>query len=93
MTTTKTTHTPGPWTYERSANGDYTIDSDGGKRIAEEISDPANARLIAAAPELLAFAERAGARFSPASAGAALVRLTALASDARALLTRIEQGG
>jgi hypothetical protein len=53
----KTSHTPGPWTSHD--NGDTTsyITARGGADIADtrsSVDEPANARLIAAAPDLLA---------------------------------------
>lgn len=64
--TNKAQHTPGPWTIEAPSKGsivpiihgaDY---SEVASVFADEGEDQrnANARLIAAAPELLAFAER-----------------------------------
>ncbi len=53
-------HTPGPWFYEGTENGHVAIDAAGPKRIGllskRGFSYPerqANARLIAAAPEML----------------------------------------
>lgn len=53
-------HTPGPWklsTPQKDWNGDYTLFeihwSDAGECIAEFVHGEADARLIAAAPELL----------------------------------------
>jgi len=57
MTTTKTKHTPAPWTVAwQAANGKY--DSNGNYWIRQSVGikaseAEANARLIAAAPELL----------------------------------------
>ena len=53
------THTPGPWTYVRNPeNTRWVIDSEPNHAIActagHECANEANARLIAAAPELLA---------------------------------------
>jgi hypothetical protein len=50
-------HTPGPWTFDNEPTDDgtwYVQDSDGrdGQWVAE-VANEANARLIAAAPELL----------------------------------------
>lgn len=50
----ETKHTAGPWEpcNEIGTDGMCAVITDGGKLIAEGISDPANARLIASAPEL-----------------------------------------
>lgn len=60
-----TNHTPGPWTYRKNANSGYVGAYIGRKRLGYEIDSTvctmnkqtgnveANARLIAAAPELL----------------------------------------
>lgn len=48
-------HTPGPWSAEPSARG---FEITAGDRRIGEAHDEANARLIAAAPELLAALER-----------------------------------
>lgn len=50
----ETKHTPGPWTAERIM-GNYVIRSENGvfKNIALVPAGPTDARLIAAAPELL----------------------------------------
>ncbi len=60
-------HTPGPWFAKRmrNDNGNFDIDSVGGYFVAKSIGgldvgeEEANARLIAAAPELLAALQRA----------------------------------
>lgn len=63
---TKTKHTPGPWTAAPNAeSGGYSIwcgaDTPAEEGIAATLvgteNEEANARLIAAAPDLLAFAE------------------------------------
>ena len=49
-------HTPGPWTYEQISNNAYVIDENGSAVMLYRNPDDemkANARLIAAAPELL----------------------------------------
>lgn len=59
--TVKAVHTPGPWEYEFDADGDHVILTEGGQIIAvtsgneymELPTDAANARLMAAAPEML----------------------------------------
>lgn len=53
-------YTPGPWTWERGAYGvhDYTVIAPTGE-LAYEIEREADARLIAAAPDLLAALETA----------------------------------
>ena len=57
----ETKHTPGPWTYSKGQGlyeQRYVIDSEPGRALAVcagfEPRNEANARLIAAAPELLA---------------------------------------
>jgi hypothetical protein len=54
----KTTHTPGPWQFDTDSD---TIDSADGRQLAgvfgPKLEAHANARLIAAAPELLAALE------------------------------------
>jgi len=56
---TDTQHTPGPWAIEPDALGEYSIVTDNGGTIADIYGrNPANARLIAAAPDLLAALER-----------------------------------
>ena len=53
-----TQHTPGPWTTSSLPNGtEWTVSIDGGDMLADLTGCPneqANARLIAAAPDLLA---------------------------------------
>ena len=52
---TNTQHTPGPWAIEPDALGESSIVTDNGGTIADVYGrNPANARLIAAAPDLLA---------------------------------------
>jgi len=52
---TNAQHTPGPWAIEPDALGEYSIVTDNGGTIADVYGrNPANARLIAAVPELLA---------------------------------------
>ena len=47
-------HTPGPWTMEPFVDGCYDVNSpDTGDLVAHEIASEADARLIAAAPDLL----------------------------------------
>ena len=62
MTNSKTTHTPGPWQCQPTAgNHDFLIyNESNGKDIAlvRDFNEP-NARLIAAAPELLQWLEAA----------------------------------
>lgn len=72
-------HTPGPWyfgedgRYVRESGSDvaiaYVEDDDGhpDPEHARPLPRDANARLIAAAPDLLAFAERVVAKFKPAT--------------------------
>lgn len=51
-------HTPGPWTYGHDGHGAYSIESDvcGGWQICY-VRNEANARLIAASPDLLKVAQ------------------------------------
>jgi hypothetical protein len=53
------THTPGPWKVPGTDDGEYVIAHHDGKKLRTlaHVYDEANARLIAAAPELLAFVE------------------------------------
>ena len=67
MTTTKATHTPGPWTFDEAtgmviaANGGVVKETPTDDEQISEEEAAANARLIAAAPELLdCLAEFAG---------------------------------
>lgn len=57
------THTPGPWDTSRDATPEYhyqaTVSDEGGERVATAFVSEANARLIAAAPDLLAAADYA----------------------------------
>ena len=52
-----TTHTPGPWMTWRNKEKDmrqgFSIDNQGGAKVAREVTTLENARLIAAAPTLL----------------------------------------
>ena len=62
-TKTKTQHTPGPWKLlspdqVRGSEGQWICSCEGGRHREEK--DAANARLIAAAPELLSALEEAG---------------------------------
>lgn len=54
---TKAQHTPGPWVYHKQLNGSLTFFGENGNRAilsaARLINQEANARLIAASPELL----------------------------------------
>lgn len=54
-------HTPGPWSVSRDGvpewHKQYTVYSEQGERVATAFLDEANARLIATAPELLAFVQ------------------------------------
>jgi len=103
--TTKATkqakHTPGPWRIASPALGLFDIMADGPRGVCRMYSDPdlrvghdndtaeANARLIAAAPAMLAALEDIAGR-GPVpgygSAGALLVRLAGIQSIARAAL-------
>lgn len=57
MTTSTTKHTAGSWEVSRDAvpewHKQFTVHSEQGERVATVFLDEANARLIAAAPELL----------------------------------------
>jgi len=52
---TDTQHTPGPWVIHPEALGEHSIVTPDGRGLIADIygRSPANARLIAAAPELL----------------------------------------
>lgn len=51
---TNTQHTPGPWVAEPDALGEFSVSFKDGAIIADVYGrNPANARLIAAAPEML----------------------------------------
>ena len=58
----KVTHTPGPWKLAKQMNGGIDFFGEGGQRVilvnARLMNEEANARLIAAAPDLLAVAEK-----------------------------------
>jgi len=73
MTTTKTAHTPGPWLSMTVTRGLHRVTDGKGKAIADIVaSNPArdaNARLIAAAPELLAALEFIAKRESDSITG------------------------
>ena len=98
---TEAKHTPGPWTYEWDSLGINILDAERGDgsllaRVLEnedstgrDTSDVAegNARLIAAAPELLMFVRQV----EDAIKGAGLDNDRAL-SDARALIAKVERG-
>jgi hypothetical protein len=65
VTATNVQHTPGPWNMFTEDDegpgklpGTYTVDGPSLDWIAQGINDEANARLIAAAPDLLAALER-----------------------------------
>ena len=109
-----TAHTPGPWTYRPMPEPDsahtYWIDGPHGEPVAEvcefrpdDSANDANARLIAAAPELLAALQRLArqAEASPTWAehdgeislrgDRAMARLSALTA-ARAAIAKTEGG-
>ncbi len=54
-------HTPGPWGISKIGNNydQYMIQAKGGERICNTVEGKDNARLIAAAPELLEACETA----------------------------------
>jgi hypothetical protein len=96
------THTPGPWHVEAvNEDGEVLIVSEPGAEpgypresftIAESTFENsprglANARLIAAAPELLAFAEKA-ARLFDCCETERLIRFDAVVEDARVLIRK-----
>ncbi len=61
MTTPTAQHTPEKWKYEETPSGAYDIYSsldDGDDRVCELVDGLARARLIAAAPDLLAERDR-----------------------------------
>lgn len=52
-------HTPGPWVISRYNDGQYSVNyQTQGERFVPDAEDIANARLIAAAPELLELAQQ-----------------------------------
>jgi hypothetical protein len=66
-----TKHTPGPWGYHVTVDGDAIVAGGGKIRVAEALvrdvsheDERANARLIAAAPDLLAALEALARSFS-----------------------------
>lgn len=98
-------HTPGPWTIVKESNDAIIRYSDGElvsyvARIydtalcAEHGTIDANARLIAAAPEMRVFVERAGRLFAEMLDGATPDSgiLAEWLDASRALLARIEEG-
>lgn len=92
-----TGHTPGPWDYQATAgNHDFSVyGGETGRDIAlVRDFDEANARLIAAAPDLLAFAQYVAARPPKASRGmTAREELEHITEMARAAIEAAEGGG
>ena len=88
-----TRHTPGPWVGTTSgikALGGWILHSVFGRTFEEA---QANARLIAAAPEMLAIIRKDAENFDAAVHGRRLVHHDGeLAKERRALLARIEEG-
>ena len=90
-------HTPGPWRAEgwrgmvvNAADGSTILAMPGGSYGAGETELNANARLIAAAPAMLAALEDIAGRgpvLGYGSAGALLIRLAGIQSIARAALS------
>ena len=81
-------HTPGPWTFGYYGCNGYCIQG-GGQHIATSIlykkdGGEANARLIAAAPDLIAFAHRLAQCEIPEAED--------YAAEARALIAKVEGG-
>ena len=94
-----TQHTPGPWVIVGHQIEGPTKDQDGFDRVVAYVhlrqprngSAEANARLIAAAPEMLAVLRRLVA--VDANPAADSLDVTRVADDARALLAKIEGKG
>ena len=83
--TARTQHAPGPWQVNDNTLGEFSIlNSRGDMRVATvafgQVADTANARLIAAAPDLLAACE--------AAEGSLDVMATTLARPIRTSKTR-----
>ena len=86
-------HTPGPWTttimHENSAGpGPHAIYAHG--EVLGEVHSLADARLIAAAPEMLAFVILVANYAKSAWADDADAQRSAFATEARALLAKVE---
>lgn len=90
-----TAHTPGPWHHFKYAGADYGICRDNGTgrdiAIVRGEHEDGDARLIAAAPELLALAEaveRYIVSLPPAMLDIEAVPRACLLSDARAAIAK-----
>jgi len=72
-------HTPGPWNLDGTPQaGDCDILASGQRIAMLDNNNPSDARLIAAAPDLLAFAQ-AVANYPGADAGLVIAARTAIA--------------
>ena len=79
-----TTHTPGPWKHVAVAGGwDGVANSTGAVICKLAENNPANARLIASAPDLLAAGEAVLARWGNGNLSAAIQQLAAAIAAAR----------
>ena len=77
-------HTPGPWTaYCASDDGDNYIGATGDRIVAQNASED-DARLIAAAPDLLAAAKLAETNLSPLYSSNHIVLMSLRAAIAKA---------
>ena len=98
------THTPGPWeTADLHVKGNYArvVNATTGETIAIVVDDPcnltpsaeaqANARLIAAAPDMLALLRRIMACLSKDGRHNSEERQKDIAQEARALIARIDR--
>lgn len=107
MTMSKQTHTPGPWQKESDGAGEFGIHADAGRTwkfvamvtangqgsaVVTEAEAEANARLVAAAPELLAACELALAYMERHSVPAPEY-VTARANDLNILRAAIAKAG
>lgn len=95
--TMKTTHTPGPWGLRHSGKTVVSLphtSPEAREVIACSIENTANARLIAAAPELLDALEeiaRRGPVIGCNTIAALTLRITAMQSMARSAIARATQ--
>lgn len=87
-------HTPGPWEAERVDQGVgarwFNIRGGRGRLLAIEIASAANARLIAAAPEMLAMLKDAVCYACARRHGDVLGEACAACRPVRAVLSRID---
>lgn len=85
-------HNPGPWRWEVVAGEDQLLDADGNFVIEAQgfMCGSEDARLIAAAPELLDLIERLIHRPPSMGGSTRAVRMHRLHAEARSLLARIK---